>query len=233
MQVAPLELLRIPTLAAALLALVIARHLPRHRPVAAALAAAWLAGPVSSLAPGRLGMAVYMVIPALAAWCSLRVLAGARPSRAAAWAGLWWIISAAALAASWWLRRWLPAPTLWWAALPRTAHALALVGQLGAAVVWWRSRGRPTLPVLCALVLAFGDAFALLGPVMLGGRWVRASVHAAVIGLVLVVLQARYLGRRSQPGAVGLRRDGSPRPRLRVLHRAAAPCHGLPGTAAK
>jgi hypothetical protein len=192
-------ILRLPTFLAALVALAIARRMPRHRPVAAALTTAWLADSLQDLAPPswpapHVALAVYLALPALSAWCALRVLAGVRPRAAALLTGVAWAL-AAALSLD-----------------PRVAHVLAVLVQFGAAAQRWRSRARRDLPELCALVLLAGDVVGLVSPLMVGERedWGLVSGQAAIVGAALVILQVQALARGSRRGDEVATRARSP-----------------------
>jgi hypothetical protein len=177
--------------AAVVLAFLVARRERAHLPVAVALGAA-LAGDCVRAAwagPPAVELAIYLLAPALSAWCAVRVLAGegnlsaARPALAL-------------LAGALWIAREHPEGGRLF------AHAAALVFQGAAAALFWRS-DRPTrTPELCALVLAAGDVLALVGPLgwpapweALGWGWAVTAAQAGVIGAVLVVLQLRALMR--------------------------------------
>lgn len=178
--------------AAVVLAAIIARRDAAHRPLAWALGGV-LAGDVVRAAlelPPRVELGLYLAAPALSAWCALRVLAGLGTWAAPAapvvlWAAVLW--------------RALTVPGAWERAHVE-AHAGALLVQVVAGALWWRSPRPRGLPETCAMVLAGGDVLALAGPLglteawaELGWGWAVVAAQAGVIGAVLVVLQLRAL----------------------------------------
>lgn len=172
---------------AVVLAAVLARRSPAHWPVPIALGLA-LAGDVTRAAlelPPVMELGLYLAAPALSAWCALRVLAGL--SR---WAApvvpliLWAAV----------LRRAVTMPETW-AQAPLFAHAGALLVQVVAGVLWWRSPRPRDTPETCALVLAAGDVLGLAGPLGLGGPWWIVAAQAGIVGAALVLVQGRALTR--------------------------------------
>ncbi|XXY23347.1 hypothetical protein WME88_27425 [Sorangium sp. So ce216] len=179
--------------AAVVLAVLLARREPAHRPLAVALGGV-LAGDLVRAAlelPSRVELALYLAAPALSAWCAIRVLAGYPLGKS---------LEAPVLLL------WAPAMTLaivepeLWSHVPVLAHAVALFLQGGAALLFWRSPRAARTPETCALVLAAGDVVALAGPLGfprvwadLGYGWAVAAAQAGVMGAVLVVLQLRQL----------------------------------------
>lgn len=180
---------RIMVALAALLALALTHRVPAHRPVAVALAGALLLDllrATTSLEP-RIDLALYLLTPALAAWCALRVLCGACPYRAPMVVGaVWWIAALAVLRA--------PDPASWWASVPRWGHEAVLLIEAAAAISWWASPRRATCPEICAIILIAGDVVALLGPVgFIEGPWWIVAWQAALIAAALMVVQVDAL----------------------------------------
>jgi hypothetical protein len=203
----PTLVARILFAAAIALATLFARHRPAHRPIAAGLALALaldLVVPHLALS-ARADLAAYLLTPAISAWVALRVLATARPAAAfapfAVWAGGALLVGRA------------PSPELWWAAAPRLAHGAALAVEAWTALAWWRSPARAELPQRCALVLAAGDFFGMLGPLGVGGPWEIVNWQAAIFAALLIGLHTQALLelRRQRRAEADRSRDGGKR----------------------
>lgn len=180
--------------AAVVLAFLVARRERAHLPVGVALGLCLLGDCVRAAwaGPPAVELALYLLAPALSAWCAVRVLGGFPLARA--------------LEAPF-LYVWAPAMVLtrlWGGDTGRLfAHLAALVVQGAAAFLFWRADRPARTPDLCALVLAAGDVLALVGPLgwpapweALGWGWSAVAAQAGVIGAVLVVLQLRALWRK-------------------------------------
>lgn len=184
---------------AVLLGVALARRSPAHWPVPIALGGA-LAGDVAQARlelPPPVELGIYLAVPALSAWCAIRVLA----KRALAGAVLaplpfWFAELGMPLAplvvggAPLWLA--VVAPGFWEAA-PIVAHGASLLVQAAAAALWWRSPRSRDVTVTCVGVLAAGDALVLLGPLALGGPWWIVALQAGIVGAALVGLQGRAI----------------------------------------
>ncbi|WP_437948622.1 hypothetical protein WME98_49900 [Sorangium sp. So ce296] len=192
--------------AAVVLAAIIAWRAAAHRPLAWALGGV-LAGDVARAAlklPPQVELALYLAAPALSAWCALRVLARRDARHTAGDVAVIW--TAWCLPAMLW-------PDVFWAWVPKAAHAQSLVLQGLAALTFWRSPKTAGVSETCALVLAGGDVIALAGPLglteawaELGWGWAVVAAQAGVIGAVLVVLQLRSLltpAGGTRPGGEG------------------------------
>lgn len=172
--------------AAVLLALLVSRRRPWHRPIAAALGIPLALDVLRASVPlpYEAAMIAYMAWPFLAAWAALRVLVGW--SAAPAWAALLPSVACAAACAA----------VVSLDAVADGSIAWALAVQLAAAAAWWRSHARRNVTALCALVLAAGDALATLGPVWHGGDHDLARWQAAAVAFGLCALQMHALRRR-------------------------------------
>lgn len=184
------------------LAVAIAWRSAQHRPVALALGLSLWQDLLRAYVP--LGphdaLALYLLAPALFAWCALRVLAARRWLRALPEPALIWAVPF--LAAVW-------RPETFWTAAPPAAHCAALVAEVVAAWRWWRSpRRRGGVSEACAIIFAAGDAVGLLGPLGLGGPWWIVACQAALVGVGLVGVQARALWIMRRQAGAGTRSGG-------------------------
>lgn len=172
---------------AALLALLVSRRAPQHRPIAALLAFGLGIDGIRLAAmhwtlqmSERAGLALCLLVPPASAWaglCAWRARVKALDVGAAAWAILG--ASVALLA---------PEPrAVWDAALP-VAHGISVALQLWALLAFRLRHGPSTITQRCAGVLLAGDVAGLVG--LVAREWVAGQ--GALTSLVLVAVQAHW-----------------------------------------
>ena len=71
---------------------------------------------------------------------------------------------------------WMPAPRLWWGALPAFAWGAAVMAEAWSVASWWRRGRRASLPVAAALVLAGIDVAALAELAAGAAQWPLVEV---------------------------------------------------------
>lgn len=198
---------------AVVLAGLVARRAPQHRPIAWALGACLALDVLRALAPlpYSLELGLSLAPAALSMWVASWVFAqNGKPAAFVTWRrnchGIP-ILSRLALAA--WVGLAVVAdlldPRLARTWLPALALAVSVVVQ-GALVMRWRLRDGPlTVAQACALVLLAGDAFGLLGPagplpwadfVDVRAAWWLVAGQAALVALALVGIQGAWLASR-------------------------------------
>jgi hypothetical protein len=159
--------------AAAALAWLVARRQREHWPVAAALSLALLLDAVRALVPLSFDddKALYLAHPALSVWCVGMV------------AGCPVILTA------------LVSGGLWAQFHKMTGGAIGV-----ASVMWqtlfllllWLATSAPRITVMCVVILAAGDAAALVGS-SFGGPWWPVQGQALLVSLLLGLIQMAAL----------------------------------------
>ncbi len=193
--------LRLCLFAAGALALRLAIHRERHRPIAILIFSTLALEIVAALCidSPRADLARYLAVVALSSWCALRVLGRAPP-----WAR---VVYPAAVLVLPWAAAQLSRVAWEWA--PLAAHVISLGVQALSARDWWRA-GRGAGPTeLCALLLAGGDAITMIGPVGIGGPWGIACAQGVLTSAVVAVSHRdgiRWSGRAVTHGRTALLR---------------------------
>lgn len=174
------------SLLAVVLAIIIARRAPAHRPIAWALVLAKLAELVRPELPSRPAMVLLLVLPAFSTWSTLRALAWVRAGRMCA--GVWM------LAACWVLFG--PRPGVWWEFVWPIGLGTAATIEAWA---WWRWRRSDAISGVTqrtAAVLSSGDVGGFLIGVCFGfaTKWLAEGVAIGTcVAQVLWLWQQREL----------------------------------------
>jgi hypothetical protein len=183
---------RLLLLAAFVLAWLVARRRPRHRPIAVALLlvlAASLAR--SALGDGgagarRASLALLLVPPVAGGWAAATAL------RACPWPGVVACCVWAGLAAVVGLS---PHPGTWWGSVLPATHLLGLAAQAAAVARWTLAEGRSvTVTERTLLALLAGDVAAAVAPILGGGDWELARVAACGAFLAACAVQTAVIG---------------------------------------
>lgn len=187
---------KVALLVGAVLAWLVRRHLPTHRPVAIALTLILAGDTLRWLCPlpARPGLALYVAVFGCSAW------AGRRAFRLETWGPVWlwlpielWILAA-------------PAPRSWWAIMPKVALGAAVVIQLAAAVRFYLERGPSSITQRVALALCVGDLAGLIG----GRSELLLELQGAVVALFIAGVQGLWLAGLPQAGRRRPRRARPP-----------------------
>ncbi len=181
---------------AVVLAIVIARRSPAHRPIAWALVLAKVAELARPYLPSRPAMALLLLLPALSAWSTLRALCWVRAGRVCV--GAW------ALAVAWVLLG--PWPVVWWEFVWPVGLGTAATIE---AWVWWRWRRSGAISGVTqrtAAVLSAGDVGGFVIGVCFGWttKWLAEGVAVGTCAAqVLWLWQQRELRGLVENQSVG------------------------------
>lgn len=195
---------RILLLLSTFLAASLARRLPRHRPIAAALLITLAVSAARAALPearswARASLAL-LVAPACAgAWAAAAALR-ACPRAGTLALGAWVAIAAAiGLGAR---------PAAWWSGVLPAVYLLGAVAQAAAIVRWALREDRAvTVTERTLLALLAGDVVATVAPLLGGGPWelARIASGAALLGACVVqgaALRLKWVGRARNAGRV-------------------------------
>ncbi len=181
---------------AVVLAIVVARRAPAHRPIAWALALAKLAEFVRPELPSRPAMALLLLLPALSTWSTLRALSWVRAGRVC--------VCAWALAVAWVLFG--PWPWVWWEFVWPIGLGVAATIEAGAWWRWRRSGAISGVTQRTAAALSAGDVGGFVIGVCFGWttKWLAEGVAVGTCAAqVLWLWQQRELRGLVESQSVG------------------------------
>lgn len=183
---------RLSVAAAYVLAVVVARDRPRHRPIAWALFVMLMTSCTRSALPDggnwrRLSMALLLAPTVAGAWAATTTLrACPRPGTAAlcAWAGLAAVVGFSGR------------PAAWWGSLLPAVHLLGVGAQAAAFARWAIREDRSaTVTERTLLALLAGDVAAAVAPIVGGGSWGLARVASGAATLAACIIQGAEIRR--------------------------------------